>query len=385
MLSRKFKFIDLCAGIGGFHLALEQFGGECVFAAEIDDFALSVYEKNFNMDAHNDITILEPSSIPEYDVLCAGFPCQTFSKAGGQMGFEDTRGTLFFNIANIVKETMPKFILLENVRNLASHDKGRTWLIIRKTLINLGYTVPEKPFILSPLEFGIPQSRERVFIPCARNDIKESPFELIIPNRVATSVFTILDSDVPSSYDITSYQEKVLEVWEEFIKGVHEKVIGFPVWFDYLNDATHDISEFPEWKKNFVNKNRQLYLNNKEFINSWKKKHDYLKEFIPTDRKFEWQMGSKYSSIFEGIIQFRPSGVRVKKPDFLPALVAMVHIPIVGKYKRKITPRECARLQSFPEEFIICNNEKQAYKQFGNAVNVDVVKYVFENTIFKYV
>jgi DNA (cytosine-5)-methyltransferase 1 len=215
-----------------------------------------------------------------------------------------------------------------------------------------------------------------------RKDLEEGPFDLSIPKRKKTSVYDILDTEVAEKYYISDYEKMVLNVWDTFIKGVKEEIIGFPIWFDYLNEDDLKALGFPVWKMQFVQKNQNLYKNNKAFIDQWRLDFDAeLSQFKPTDRKFEWQMGKGYKSIYEGIIQFRPSGVRVKKPDFLPALVAMVHTPIIGRDLRRITPRECAKLQSFPEDFILSRNEKQAYKQFGNAVNVDVIKYVFEHTV----
>ena len=381
---KTFKFIDLCAGIGGFHLALKEYGGECVLAAEIDKFAIEVYKENYNINSENNITKIAKRDIPAYDVLCAGFPCQTFSKAGSQLGFEDIRGTIFFDIIRILIETQPKYVLLENVRNLASHDKGNTWNVIRKKLIEIGYLVPEKPFILSPINFGVPQSRERVFIPCIRKDAtKLKKINLIVPPKQKTSVFDILEKEVGEKYKISLYEREVLEIWEEFIMGIESQNLGFPIWYDSFRLKKKEIVDLPKWKQDIINKNIKLYSDNKKFINKWEKQHKKLQNLKPTDRKFEWQMGNNYKSIYEGIIQFRPSGVRVKKPDFFPALVAIVHIPIVGKYLRKLTPKECSRLQSFPEEFKIISQDNQAYKQFGNSLNVKVAKYVFENTILK--
>ena len=139
----------------------------------------------------------------------------------------------------------------------------------------------------------------------------------------------------------------------------------------------------PKWKQDFIRKNNELYLSNKEFINSWLEKHNNLEEFTPTQRKMEWQAGTSIESLWDGLIQFRPSGIRVKKPTCAPALVAMVQIPIIGKYKRKLTVREAARLQSFPDTFIPDDINQQAYKQFGNAVNVNVIKTAAE-MLFNY-
>ena len=161
----KFKFIDLFAGIGGFHQAMVQLGGECVLASEIDKYAIETYEENYHINSQIDICDLKEEDVPEHDVLCAGFPCQAFSKAGKQEGFDDeTRGTLFFEIERILKHHHPKYIILENVRNLASHDKGRTWKTIEEHLHKAGYRLTPKPLIVSPHHFGTPQLRERVVI-----------------------------------------------------------------------------------------------------------------------------------------------------------------------------------------------------------------------------
>ena len=381
---KTFKFIDLCAGIGGFHTALKELGGECVLAAEIDTYAIETYNQNYNIDSNNNLRDLTKKDIPDYDILCAGFPCQTFSKAGSQQGFEDIRGTIFFDIVRILTETKPKFILLENVRNLASHNNGNTWNTIRKTLTEIGYLVPEKPFIVSPLNFGVPQSRERVFIPCIRKDIaKVEKIELEVPIKKDTTIFDILEPIVELKYSISEYEKYAIQVWEEFKQGITTKTLGFPIWYDSFKLDRGSIKDLPQWKQDFIIKNIELYETNKTFINSWEKKFNNLEDLQPTHRKFEWQMGTEYTSIYQGVIQFRPSGIRVKKPDFFPALVAMVHIPIIGKYLRRLTPRECARLQSFPDTFQLLSNDKQAYKQLGNSLNVTVAKYVFENTILK--
>ena len=381
---KTFKFIDLCAGIGGFHTALKELGGECVLAAEIDTYAIETYNQNYNIDSNNNLRDLTKKDIPDYDILCAGFPCQTFSKAGSQQGFEDIRGTIFFDIVRILTETKPKFILLENVRNLTSHNNGNTWNTIRKTLTEIGYLVPEKPFIVSPLNFGVPQSRERVFIPCIRKDIaKVEKIELEVPIKKDTTIFDILEPSVELKYSISEYEKYVIQVWEEFKQGITTKALGFPIWYDSFKLDRGSIKDLPQWKQDFIIKNIELYETNKTFINSWEKKFNNLEDLQPTHRKFEWQMGTEYTSIYQGIIQFRPSGIRVKKPDFFPALVAMVHIPIIGKYLRRLTPRECARLQSFPDTFQLLSNDRQAYKQLGNSLNVTVAKYVFENTILK--
>ncbi|MBR3738309.1 MAG: DNA (cytosine-5-)-methyltransferase, partial [Eubacterium sp.] len=151
-----FRFVDLFSGIGGFHQAMRNLGGKCVFASEIDEYAIETYRKNYNIDCAFDITEVTDDLIPPHDVLCAGFPCQTFSKAGKQLGFSDeTEGTLFFEVARILKKSQPKYFVLENVRNLLSHDGGKTISVIKNTLSRLGYNF--ETVIMSPHQLGIPQ------------------------------------------------------------------------------------------------------------------------------------------------------------------------------------------------------------------------------------
>lgn len=405
----KFKFIDLFSGIGGFHQALSNLGGECVFASEIDEFAIETYKENYNIDSSHDITKTDEKDIPKHDVLCAGFPCQPFSKAGDQQGFEDkTKGTLFFEICRILKYHQTPYIILENVRNLASHDNGKTWSIIKKSLIQLGYVITPEPIIISPHQLGIPQLRERVIILGVHKSLGINKLNIELPNYDKSKINflesnIIETSKVDEKYYISKHEEQVLNCWNEFIKGIkyvpvckknkdtNEKeyvkdtfkgTLGFPIWsFEFKEN--YDLTNIKyDWKKDFISKNRYLYLYNKKFIDSWLVKWNDLKDFTPTEQKMEWQCGSNCKSIWDGLIQFRPSGVRVKTATVFPALVAMVQIPIIGSVKRRLTPREAARLQSFPDTFIINKNDHQAYKQFGNAVNVKVIQYMAEQ-LFK--
>jgi DNA (cytosine-5)-methyltransferase 1 len=208
---KEIKFIDLFAGIGGFHYAIESIGGECVFASEWDKNARITYEANFkerspwlfqtdedgNMPYFNgDINDADPNQIPDFDVLCGGFPCQAFSIAGYRKGFEDTRGTLFFDIAEIIKKHQPKVAFLENVRNLEGHDNGKTFEVIRNTLIELGYSVYHK--VLDAAEYGnIPQHRERIIIVAFNNEKvpNHAQFQFPKPITLTKTIHDCLDSD----------------------------------------------------------------------------------------------------------------------------------------------------------------------------------------------
>ena len=380
-----FTFIDLFSGIGGFHQAMSNLGGTCVFASEIDEYAIQTYQENYGINSAHDITTTDNDDLPYHDVLCAGFPCQAFSKAGKQQGFTDeTKGTLFFQIARVLAHSRPKYFILENVRNLMAHDHGNTIRVIEQALTDLGYNF--KTVIMSPHQLGVPQLRERVYILGVRKDLYDKELKFDIPQRQknALSIYEsgILEPCADPKYTISEHEELVLTCWDEFYKGIKEKIIGFPIWSsEFL--SVEDTSHLPRWKADFCHKNRALYWNNKTFIDAWLKKWDYLRSFTPTERKMEWQAGKSVKSIWDALVQFRPSGVRVKRPDAFPALVAMVQIPIIAKYKRRLTPREAARLQSFPDSFVPNKNDHQAYKQFGNAVNIICVEHLAKQ-LFEY-
>ena len=372
-----FTFIDLFAGIGGFHQAMIQLGGECVFASEIDKYAIETYKKNYGIEPKKDICEIEAKDIPKHDVLCAGFPCQAFSIAGHCKGFDDeTMGTLFFEIERILNYHHPKYIILENVRNLVSHDKGRTWQTIKSHLHQSGYRLTEEPLIVSPHHFGIPQLRERVIILGIydpNNVTKPLNINLgTLKSKDDNSIYTILDDNVDTKYNISDEEKKVLTMWDEFYQGIDLDVIGFPIWFEWFKKEPSE--NMSKWKKRVIERNNELYRRNKDFIDSWAQKYNNLENCTAIQKKFEWQAGNRINSVWDGLIQFRQSGVRVKAPNCFPTLVAIVQTSIIGKYKRRLTVREAARLQSFPEDFVLNDNDQQAYKQLGNAVNVEVIK-----------
>lgn len=211
---KKFTFIDLFAGIGGFHLACHNIGGECVFASEWDKDCRKTYTSNFNKIAPNlfdkngepndkfvgDITQVEPSTIPDHDLICAGFPCQPFSQAGYKKGFEDTRGTLFFNVANIMKAKRPKVVFLENVRGLLNHDNGKTFEVIKNTIEELGYNFHHK--IIKASDFGLPQHRPRLYMACIRKDLKDT-FEFPKPIPLKMTMSDVFEGKVDKKIGFT--------------------------------------------------------------------------------------------------------------------------------------------------------------------------------------
>jgi len=395
-----FKFIDLFCGIGGFHQAMADLGGECVYASDIDPDCRKTYERNYGIKPDGDITKIEAGDIPVHDVLCGGFPCQAFSKAGKRLGFADaTKGTLFFDIMRIAKYHYPKYMLLENVRNLASHDGGNTWRVIHDSIIEAGYNVIDEPVIFSPHYIGVPQHRERVFIMCVRKDIGDLPPFYFNPDRMPKcSIDSVLQKDEEIE-DLERYQLKPdmiewIDNWNELLQGIRcDKLPGFPIWADSLcalkdNPMIGDWDNLPKWEQNFIKKNSELWEQNKDFVGQWLIKAKQNPLFFGSKAKLEWQAGgTKRPDLWEYIMQIRPSGLRVKHGTYFPALVAITQTSIVGKKRRYLTPRECARLQSFPDTFMYDVKNAQAYKQFGNSINVGLVKlfaeYMFGDKVIR--
>ena len=391
----KIRYIELFSGIGAFSQATKQIKNikfECVYAADNDKRCAKVFKENYHLDSLRDITKIDISEIPKHEFCFFSPPCQAFSKSGYQRGFADSRGTLIYEVFKILKKNHPKYILMENVRNLVSHDNGYTFQTIRKTLIDLGYRIPKNPIILSPYQFGVPQTRERTFLPGIydpENSGKPLDFDFkhLYKKEQCTAEMIIDHSyDDDETLKITKNEEYILELWNEFYQLIDKDTIGFPVWSDvfnpyFANEVLLKYKNYPDRKKDFVDKNRELYKNNKKKIDKWLKKYNYLKDLKPTYRKFEWQAGNKINSIREGIIQFRPSGIRVKAPATFPALVAIVQIPIIGKLKRRLSVKECANLQRFADNFIPDPNPYYAYKQFGNSINVIVLENVLKKLI----
>lgn len=397
-----FRFVDLFAGIGGFHQAMRFLGGECVMAAEINKECVETYKLNFTTiegDVRGDVNTIAPETIQPFDVLCAGFPCQPFSKAGAQKGFNDEkRGNLFYKIMDILDgHPEVKFIILENVRNLA--DKTENWGIITQELMKRNFYITEEPIILSPSDFGIPQIRERVYILGIRKDIRnvniltngfihidDLKLDKYRKQCKMGAAWSILEDEVSDDYIISPEQELMIDAWDEFRINVGIGTIGYPIWIDSFGIGENDTEKvysaqgyasMPDWKKNFLRHNRDLYLDNRDFIDEWVERFDMMNR-IKLYKKFEWNCGEDITNIRESLLQIRQSGIRAKRPTFYPSLVAMVNTPIIwdenkGHY-RKITPREAANLQNFHKAYKFSGSDKTIYRQLGNSVNVRILK-----------
>jgi len=303
------KFIDLFCGIGGFRLAFESLGAKCVFGSDIDPAACQTYQENFGDNPLNDIRELKPENIPSYDILCAGFPCQPFSIAGHRKGFDDARGTVFFDILRILEATKPKAFLLENVRGLMSHDKGKTFEKVLSFLskYNLSYQ------LLNSKDYGVPQSRERIYIVGLLDSKKQFQF----PKKVDLNV------------DISN-------ILQSSVKN-------------------HDISNVAKFN---IENHLQKRLVNKKINNN--------------------------SRIIA--YEIRKSRCSFKFDNISPCLTAKMgtggnNVPILVKELRKLTVRECLRLQGFPENFRLKKNNMNSYRLIGNSVSVPLVRLIGKNII----
>ena len=439
---KKIKFIDLYAGLGGFHQALEKLGHECVWASEYNVNLRNLYKKNFpNTPIEGDIFKVDLNQIPTHDLICGGFPCQPFSRAGKMLGFEDLKkGNHFFKILEIIdskKNDAPQYIILENVETILKHNKGETFRFIEDELTKRGYDIDKK--ILSPHEFNIPHHRRRVFIVGARKDMGGLR-NFNYPKKgdlSKTTIDTILSTKhtpyLGENLYLTDENQNVYNLWNNFIKTFpNERPLpGFPIWshewgatypyekytpqaatLDELNNsrgtygkkikaenkediirdfipryAQKDIEVFPNWKINYIRKNRVFYRENKDFIDKFVLDNPKLKTFAFSFQKLEWSCQGAERTLDDKIIQFRPSGLRVKLSNWSPALTTVrtqnIYKP---KIKRKLSLFELAKLQSMdikhlPDIYDGKFVPNGGYRAFGNAVNVEVVRLIAKNLL----
>jgi DNA (cytosine-5)-methyltransferase 1 len=324
------------------------------------------------MRPFGDIYALKDEDIPDHDVLCGGFPCQPFSNAGRRGALEDTRGTLFYQIARIVEAKKPSYLLLENVKHILKVQKGAVFETIMKVFDDLGYNM--KHVVLSPHMFGVPQKRERVYFMGVRKDIGE----IELPPVPVKEKVVILENNAEKKYDIKPEFKKVCDAWNEMIPVLAGTPLGVPIILEYFTEDS-DAPGLKGWKKTYIRKNKAIYEAHKEVWDAWMEKHKEILAKRKVYAKLEWQAGAMKETdtvLDNHYIQLRQSGIRIKNATDFPTLVAIVQTSIVGSKGRYITPRECARLQSFPDEHILPEKDSVAYKQLGNSVNVNVVEHV---------
>lgn len=410
------RYADLFAGIGGFAAALNALGAEHTYSVEIDKAAAAVYARNWGHDPLGDITEDANDSVMrvgEHDILAGGFPCQPFSKSGAQKGMDEIRGTLFFNIMEVVRERRPTLVVLENVRNLAGPRHVHEWVVIIERLRAEGYQVSETSAVFSPHQIdpafgGSPQVRERVFITATLvpeghvADPFIEPVSLLPHVRMHREWDLAEDLPLDAAHDIdgteiSDDEHRWIAHWEQWVQVMLElrtsdadaageparRLPGFPIWAnvwvtspeDRRNLMAPDGVPVAAWKASFLQKNWDLYdrlraATDGQWLDRWLAK---TRTFPESRQKLEWQAQDE-TSLWNCVLSLRPSGIRAKRMTHLPALVAITQTPILGPLKRRLSPREAARLQGLPDEFDFGGQRSAlTYKQLGNGVNVGVV------------
>tara|TARA_Y100000310_G_scaffold329213_1_gene398617 strand:- start:678 stop:1649 length:972 start_codon:yes stop_codon:yes gene_type:complete len=313
------RYIDLFAGIGGFHQAMNTVQSTCVFASEWDEKCKQTYSLNYEMTPHGDITEVNEEEIPPHDLICAGFPCQAFSISGKQLGFADTRGTLFFDVARIAKHHQPKAMILENVKNFARHDQGNTLRVVISTLNEIGYQVFHQ--VLNASHFGAPQKRERVFIVALRKDLNARNFVFPTSSGEPTKLEDMLLPDFATSNYVINREDVYLK----------DSVV-------ISKDASGHYPQRPI-RLGIVNKGGQ------------------------------------------GERIYSPLGHAITLSAYGGGVGAKTGLYLINNKIRRLAPRECARITGFPENFILNTNRNAAYKQFGNSVVVNVVQAIVQSMI----
>lgn len=466
MNKRHLRFIDLFAGLGGFHVALESLGCECVFASELKEDLQQLYKRNFStmQNVEGDITKVALNEIPVHDILCAGFPCQPFSKAGLQRGFDDEgRGNMFDYICEIIRaqgDKKPTLLLLENVANLKGHDEGRTWKIIQEKLDALGYWV--KAEILSPHQFGYPQHRKRIYIVGLRKDKGElETFHFPIEHKEDQCDIKKLIDESDTNIQILKPETLMqLKVWQQFLKQTIRhggQLPPFPIWamefgadYPFESQAPYTLNKealmgkhgklgqlldgrtfedqikqlpiyaqpssrcksihFPDWKIRYIMLNRRFYDTHREWLDQWIGR---IRTWDNSFQKFEWNCGpDDDGNLYNKLIQFRASGIRVKQPTWSPALnlvgtqipiLPWVHLPeeCIPSYSKEVmkayglsqrdikrgrylSVREAARLQGMELLDFDGLTQSRAYEALGNAVNTQVVQKIARRIINHY-
>lgn len=407
---RGLRFVDLFAGLGGFHVGLEALGHECVFACESNQQLQDVYEKNFDIRPAGDIRQVAAVDVPGHDILCAGFPCQPFSRAGKRAGAScPESGKLIDDVLRIVGHHQPSYVLLENVPNVLTIANGSFWEHIQRSLQTLGYEVQHR--IYSPLQFGLPQQRLRLFVVAAKDGLLQG-FKW--PDPPSTPVLPLSQFVIDAPEDVRPIEPQkraALEHWNRLIPmlpelsyltilaaefGADYPVEGLPYrgWRKYRGAfgvplahaksraeaiaslpqyaASRDDGRPPSWMNLSIAYSRRMYASRRNDFDAWK---TGIMGLHNSWQKLEWQGDRSVRDLWHHTLQFRASGIRVVRPELAPSLVAMseTQTPIIGFKRRYLSVREAAALQTLQHLRAFPDGTARAFKALGNAVNAKIV------------
>jgi DNA (cytosine-5)-methyltransferase 1 len=440
----RLKFIDLYAGLGGFHQALSKLGHDCVWASEYNQLLRDLYKRNYpeTPEVVGDIFKVDLDTIPDHDLICGGFPCQPFSRAGSMQGFNDkARGNHFFRILEIIdskpNEKKPGFLLLENVETILKHDNGRTYKLIVEELTNRGYEIDQE--ILSPHEFNIPQHRRRLFI-VGKLKSRGGLSNFRFPDRLdksRTTIESILDPSIKPFEEeklyLTGEQKVSYDFWKGFVENFpkDKNIMSLPLWshewganYPFDKSTPHfspltslvgkrgtfgivipniekdeilehyiprysqnKVDEFPNWKRNHIKKNRDFYSDNNGFIDEYLSANPQFRKLNFSSQKFEWCCAGAAKTFEDKLIQFRPSGLRVKLNNWAPALTTVrTQNLFIPRINRKLSHVENAKLQSLELKYLPDIRDEKfhsngGFKAIGNAVNSEVVRLIAYNLL----
>ena len=402
MSTVSFEFVDLFAGVGGFHAVLSALGGKAVLAAEIDPWAAAIYEKNWGLKPEADVVDVAAQAgllVPEHSILTGGFPCQPFSKGGHQRGMSEIRGQLFNEILKILEVRKPAVVFLENVRNIAGLRQRPVWNAIIQGLREVGYRVPSEPAVFSPHLLprrlgGSPQVRERVYIlgtyvgrDRALSETGVKPIVAKTPVDDWDPMMWSIEKDVlikgiqnPGDYELQPGEIEWIDVWNDFLNTVKPvRLPGFPMWSRYWSASVEVDRTAPEWKQSYEQKNIDFYIDNRRDIDAWLARNPTLRTFPESRQKLEWQAQDSPRNLYACLLHFRPSGIRAKKPTYAPALVAIPQTLVYGPLGRRLVPQETVKLQGFPTWFDFGSQpDSKSYKQMGNAIHVGAAYYALK-------
>jgi DNA (cytosine-5)-methyltransferase 1 len=388
-----------------------------VLACEVDPELRRAYRSNFGIDPRGDIREIPLQDVPPHDVLCAGFPCQPFSKAGAQLGTDCPEyGDLLGHIVEWLRVAKPAYFILENVPNFLRHRRGMVWRQFGSDLRQAGYDVRHS--VLSPHQFGVPQIRERLYIVGSRRGL--SDFRWPEPKGEQTNIRSILECSPSDAKPLPGKALRAIEAWARFTElfPKSQPKPSFPIWaaefgasYPYSTTTPWALStsalqeyagsfgqplrtlrgqalfaalpsysrsrcnRFPEWKVKFIQQNRELYERNRVWIDSWKQE---IADLEHSYQKLEWNFDRSTHSLWESVLQLRGSGIRAKSPRSAPALVAMSssQVPVIPWERRFLTTRECARLQGMHDLKHWPRSESATMRALGNAVYVTVTSLI---------